>query len=100
MTLNLGLRWDIAPAYFHEANQQSQILPEIVYPGQCGDLRHRRFHLQWPGRPGLQRRQSGLGTSSNPILAGLQFYERETGIGIGGKGGIPAGLVKSFWPAI
>jgi hypothetical protein len=37
----------------------------------------------------------GLSTSPNPILAGVQFYTN--GIGIGGKNGIPKGLVNNSW---
>jgi hypothetical protein len=37
----------------------------------------------------------GLGTSPNPILAGLQFYTN--GIGIGGVNGIAKGLVNNPW---
>src|SRR6266567_9483584 len=43
-----------------------------------------------PGGP-----SPGLGSSPNPILAGVQFYTN--GIGIGGKNGIPNGLVNNHW---
>ncbi len=39
----------------------------------------------------------GLGTSPNPILAGIQFYLN--GIGIAGKNGISNGLVDNHWAA-
>ena len=70
LTLNLGLRWDIAP-HTYEANQQSANFYPTCIIHQCCDLRHRRFHLQWPGRPWLQCRQSGLGNESQPDLGGL-----------------------------
>src|SRR5215470_17204821 len=37
----------------------------------------------------------GLGTSPNPILAGIPFYTN--GLGIGGVNGIPKGLVNNTW---
>ncbi len=37
----------------------------------------------------------GLSQSPNPILAGVNFYTN--GIGIGGKNGIPKGLVNDSW---
>ena len=43
-----------------------------------------------PGGP-----SPGLGSSPNPILTGIQFYTN--GIGIGGKNGIPNGLVNNHW---
>src|SRR5256885_7100811 len=39
----------------------------------------------------------GLGTSPNPILAGVQLYLN--GIGIPGQNGVPKGLVNNHWAA-
>ena len=41
--------------------------------------------------------QPGLGTSPNPILAGVPLYLN--GIGMPGQGGIPKGLVNNHWAA-
>ena len=98
LTLNLGLRWDIAP-HTYEANQESSnFYPNLYNPANAATFDTAGFICSGPGDPGCSAASPGLGTSPNPILAGLQFYEN--GIGIGGKGGIPAGLVKSFWPAL
>jgi hypothetical protein len=106
LTLNLGLRWDIAP-HTYEANQQSA----NFYPGLYNSANAATFENDGSGNicgpnsgptlcPGGV--SPGLITSPNPILAGLQFYGN--GIGIGGIAGIPKGLVntpnKNFGPRI
>jgi hypothetical protein len=104
LTLNLGVRWDIAP-HTYEANQQSaNFYPNLYNPANaatfwtdgsgniCSGVGTATFNIGCTGA------SPGLGTSPNPILAGLQFYEN--GIGIGGKNGIPKGLVNTYWPAI
>ena len=98
LTLNLGLRWDGAP-HTYEANQQSaNFYPNLYNPANAatfdssGNICSAVSVPACPGGP-----SPGLGTSPNPILAGLQFYEN--GIGIGGKNGIPAGLTNNYWPA-
>ena len=53
--------------------------------------------MQRQYRSRLHGPSPGLGSSPNPILAGLQFYEN--GIGIGGENGIPKGLVNNHWAA-
>jgi hypothetical protein len=103
LTLNLGLRWDIAP-HTYEANQQSaNFYPNLYNPANaatfwtdgsgniCSGPATAGFNV------GCTAASPGLGTSPNPILAGLQFYEN--GIGIGGVNGIPKGLVNNYWPA-
>jgi hypothetical protein len=98
LTLNLGLRWDIAP-HTYEANQQSaNFYPNLYNPGDRatfdsnGNVCSANSVPACPGGP-----SPGLVTSSNPILAGLQFYGN--GIGVGGVGGIPKGLVNTYWKA-
>jgi hypothetical protein len=106
LTLNLGLRWDIAP-HTYEANQQSA----NFYPGLYNRANAATFENDGSGNicgptsgptlcPGGV--SPGLITSPNPILTGLEFYGN--GIGIGGIGGIPKGLVntpnKNFGPRI
>jgi Carboxypeptidase regulatory-like domain len=96
LTLNLGLRWDGAP-HTYEANQQSA----NFYPNLYNQASRATFDSNGnicsvnsvPACPGGP--SPGLGTSPNPILNGLQFYEN--GIGIGGVGGIPKGLTNNYW---
>jgi hypothetical protein len=98
LTLNLGLRWDIAP-HTYEANQQSaNFYPNLYNPANAATFDSAGFICSGAGDPGCSAASPGLGTSPNPILSGLQFYEN--GIGVGGKNGIPSGLVKTWWPAL
>jgi hypothetical protein len=102
LTLNLGLRWDIAP-HTYEANQQSaNFYPNMYNPANAATFDTAGNICSGPTDPGCAAASPGLGTSPNPILAGLQFYEN--GIGIGGVGGIPKGLTnnynKAFGPRI
>jgi Carboxypeptidase regulatory-like domain len=98
LTLNLGLRWDGAP-HTYEANEQSaNFYPNLYNPAlaatfdSSGNICSSVSNPPCAGGP-----SPGLGTSPNPILAGLQFYEN--GIGIGGVNGIPKGLTNTYWPA-
>jgi hypothetical protein len=98
LTLNLGLRWDIAP-HTYEANQQSSnFYPNLYNPANAATFDKAGNICSGPTDPGCTAASPGLGTSPNPILAGLQFYEN--GIGVGGKNGIPKGLVNTYWPAL
>jgi hypothetical protein len=98
LTLNLGLRWDGVP-HTYEANQQSA----NFYPNLYNRADTATFDSNGnicsansvPACPGGD--SPGLGSSPNPILSGLQFYTN--GIGIGGKNGIPNGLVNNHWNA-
>ena len=102
LTLNLGLRWDGVP-HTYEANKQSAtstrtctMRPTAATFDSNGNICSPNSVPLCPGGS-----SPGLGTSPNPILAGLQFYEN--GIGIGGVNGIPKGLVQqplgNFRPA-
>jgi hypothetical protein len=96
LTLNLGLRWDGAP-HTYEANQQSaNFYPNLYNPANAATFDTAGNICSGPTDPGCAAASPGLGTSPNPILAGLQFYEN--GIGIGGKNGIPKGLTNDYWP--
>ncbi len=104
LTLNLGLRWDGIP-HTYEANQQSS----NFYPSLYNQADAATFELNpvthiYTGNicgpnsgttlcPGGA--SPGLSQSANPILAGVSFYTN--GIGIGGKNGIPKGLVNDSW---
>jgi hypothetical protein len=96
LTLNLGLRWDGAP-HTYEANQQSaNFYPNLYNPANAATFDTAGNICSSAADPGCAAASPGLGTSPNPILAGLQFYEN--GIGIGGKNGIPKGLTNNYWP--
>jgi hypothetical protein len=90
LTLNLGLRWDGAP-HTYEANQQSA----NFYPNLYNPANKPVFNADGSINTTLTP-AGALGTSPNPILAGLLFYTN--GIGIGGKNGIPKGLTNDYWP--
>jgi hypothetical protein len=96
LTLNLGLRWDGAP-HTYEANQQSaNFYPSLYNPANAATFDSSGNICSSVSAPPCAGGPSpGLITSPNPILAGLQFYGN--GIGIGGVGGIPKGLVDSHW---
>ncbi len=96
LTLNLGLRWDGIP-HTYEANEQSSNFYPNLYNSAAaatfdanGNICSKNSVPACPGGP-----SPGLSTSPNPILAGVQFYTN--GIGIGGKNGIPKGLVNDSW---
>jgi hypothetical protein len=96
LTLNLGLRWDGIP-HTYEANQQSANFYPNLYNSAAAATFDSNGNICSPNSVPLCPGGSspGLGTSPNPILAGLQFYEN--GIGIGGVNGIPKGLVQNHW---
>jgi hypothetical protein len=96
LTLNLGLRWDGVP-HTYEANQQSaNFYPNLYNPALAATFDSNGNICSSVSNPPCAGGPSpGLGTSPNPILAGLQFYTN--GIGIGGKNGLPKGLVGGSW---
>ena len=96
LTLNLGLRWDGIP-HTYEANQQSSnFYPNLYDPASAATFDSQGHICSVNSSPACAGGPSpGLGSSPNPILAGIQFYEN--GIGIGGKNGIPKGLVNNHW---
>ncbi|HLX84355.1 MAG TPA: carboxypeptidase regulatory-like domain-containing protein [Terriglobales bacterium] len=104
LTLNLGLRWDGIP-HTYEANQQSSnFYPQLYNPANAATFEYDPMTHAYTGNicgpnsgatlcPGGP--SPGLSQSANPILAGVDFYTN--GIGIGGKNGIPKGLVNDSW---
>jgi hypothetical protein len=96
LTLNLGLRWDGAP-HTYEANHQSA----DFYPNLYNQADRATFdndgNICTAAGNGCTGASPGLGTSSNPILAGIPFYTN--GVGFGGVGNIPKGLANTYWPA-
>jgi Carboxypeptidase regulatory-like domain len=96
LTLNLGLRWDGIP-HTYEANElSSNFYPNLYNPANAATF-DKNGHIcsnnSVPACPGGP--SPGLVASTNPVLGGYQFYLN--GIGIGGKNGIPKGLVNNSW---
>jgi hypothetical protein len=86
LTLNLGLRWDGIPHTYEANNRGSNFYPNLYDPAK-------RAVILPDGT--ISPNSPGLGTSSNPVLSGLQFYLN--GIGIAGQNGISKGLVNNYW---
>ena len=95
LTLNLGLRWDIAPHTYEAKHRMTNFYPNLYNPAEAP---------LWNGctTPGvycaaadgtISPNSPGLGGSPNPILQGYSFYLN--GIGYDGLNGTPKGLVKT-----
>jgi hypothetical protein len=86
LTLNLGLRWDGIP-HTYEANlQMNNFYPNLYNPANTAILNK-------DGNT-ISTSSPGLGPSSNPILAGQQFYVN--GIQTCGIN-VPQGCVNGGW---
>jgi hypothetical protein len=88
LTLNLGLRWDGVPHTYEANNRMANFYPGLYNPSNAAVI--------LPSG-NISPTSPGLGTSPNPILAGIPFYLN--GIGIAGQSGIPNGLVQNHWAA-
>jgi len=86
LTLNLGLRWDGVPHTYEADNRMGNFYPAL-YNASDAAIVNPDGTIN-PSSP-------GLGTSPNPILAGVPLYLN--GIGIPGQGGVPKGLVNNHW---
>ncbi|HLZ42223.1 MAG TPA: TonB-dependent receptor [Candidatus Sulfotelmatobacter sp.] len=101
LTLNLGLRWDGMPHTYEVNHQSANFYPNLYNPANAatfwndGSGNICSAAASATANFGCTGASPGLGTSPNPILAGLQFYTN--GIGIGGVNGIPKGLVNNPW---
>jgi hypothetical protein len=95
LTLNLGLRWDGVPHTYEANNQSANFYPNLYNPALAATFDTAGNICSGPADPGCTAASPGLGTSPEPILAGLQFYTN--GIGIGGVNGIPKNLVNNYW---
>ena len=98
MTLNLGLRWDGAP-HTYEANQQSSnFYPNLYNPANAAtfDIRHGNI-CSGTTDPGCHGAPAPAWAPA-PIRYWQVCSSIENGIGIGGKNGIPKGLVNNYWP--
>ena len=103
LTLNLGLRWDGAPHTYEANNRMGNFYPELYSSANTAVFATNNTICGGPfdpitgANPGCAAASPGLGTSPNPILAGVPLYLN--GIGIPGQGGIPKGLVDNNWGA-
>jgi hypothetical protein len=94
LTLNLGLRWDGVPHTYEANDRMSNFYPNLynsadaaTFPVVNGVTNYNNISPTSPG----------LGTSPNPIIAGIPVYLN--GVGIAGKNGISNELVNSHWAA-
>ncbi len=76
-------------AHLRSQQPHGQLLPIALQSGERGALLNPDGSIN-PASP-------GLGTSPNPILAGIPLYLN--GIGIPGQDGVPKGLVNNHWAA-
>ncbi len=97
LTLNLGLRWDGVPHTYEANNRMGNFYPSLYDPAQAATFNNQNTICASAADPGCAAASPGLGTSPNPILAGVPLYLN--GIGIPGQGGIPKGLVDNHWAA-
>ncbi len=97
LTLNLGVRWDGVP-HTYEANQlSSNFYPNLFNPANAAVFNTINGTICTAIVAGCASATpaAAFGPSTSPILAGIKLYNN--GIGIGGKNGIPKGLVNSQW---
>src|SRR5262249_25441338 len=87
LTLNLGLRWDGIPHAYEANNRLSNFFPNLYNPALAATFANANGSALSPTSP-------GLGTSPNPLLAGVPLYLN--GIGIDGTTA-PKGLVNNHW---
>src|SRR6266446_3266142 len=94
LTVNLGLRWDGVPHTYEANNRMGNFYPSLYDPANAAVM------ITNPSDPAfgtISPTSPGLGTSPNPILAGVPLYLN--GIGIPEKNGVPKGLVNNHWAA-
>jgi len=95
LTLNLGLRWDGIPHAYEANNRMGNFYPSLYDPSQAATFDINDNICSSAADPNCAGASPGLGTSPNPILAGVPLFLN--GIGIEGKNGIPKGLVNNHW---
>jgi hypothetical protein len=86
LTLNLGVRWDGVPHTYEANDRMGNFYPSLYNPANAALLN--------PDGT-INPASPGLGTSPNPILAGVPLYLN--GIGIPEQNGVPKGLVNNHW---
>jgi hypothetical protein len=96
--LNLGLRWDGVPHTYEANNRMGNFYPSLYDPSLTATFNTNGTICASNNPatdPGCTGPSPGLGTSPNPILAGVPMYLN--GIGIPGQNGVPKGLVNNHW---
>jgi len=96
LTLNLGLRWDGVPHTYEANNRMGNFYPSLYNTADAATFNNSGTICASAGN-GCSGASPGLGTSPNPILAGVPLYLN--GIGIPGQNGVPKGLVNNHWAA-
>jgi hypothetical protein len=96
LTLNLGLRWDGVPHTYEANDRMGNFYPSLYNAADAATFNANNSICSGPGN-GCAAASPGLGTSPNPILAGVPLYLN--GIGIPGQDGVPKGLVNNHWAA-
>ena len=86
LTLNLGVRWDGVPHTYEANNRMGNFYPSLYNSADAAKV--------LPNGT-IDPTSPGLGTSPNPILAGVPLYLN--GIGTPGQAGVPKGLVNNHW---
>jgi hypothetical protein len=86
LTLNLGLRWDGVPHTYEANDRMGNFYPSLYNPANAALLNPNGT---------INPASPGLGTSPNPILAGVPLYLN--GVGIPEQNGVPKGLVNNHW---
>jgi Carboxypeptidase regulatory-like domain len=86
LTLNLGVRWDGVPHTYEANDRMGNFYPSLYNPANAALLN---------ADGTINPASPGLGTSPNPILAGVPLYLN--GIGTPEQNGVPKGLVNNHW---
>jgi hypothetical protein len=94
LTLNLGLRWDGIPHTYEANDRMGNFYPSLYNAADAATFNTNNSICGGVGG-GCTGASPGLGTSPNPILAGVPLYLN--GIGIPGQDGVPKGLVNNHW---
>jgi Carboxypeptidase regulatory-like domain/TonB dependent receptor len=97
LTLNLGLRWDGVPHTYEANNRMGNFYSQLYNPANAATVL---------ANGTISPTSLGLGTSPNPILAGVPIYLNGIGIpgqcysgAVGGNFCVPKGLVNNHWAA-
>ncbi|MGB6193334.1 MAG: hypothetical protein WBF42_12780, partial [Terracidiphilus sp.] len=89
LTLNLGVRWDGIPHTYEANNRMGNFYPDLYKPADAAVLL---------ADGTISPNSPGLGSSPNPILAGVPLYLN--GIGVPEQDGVPKGLVNNNWATV
>jgi hypothetical protein len=95
LTLNLGLRWDGVPHTYEANDRMGNFYPSLYNPANAATFNTGGTICASAADPGCTGVSPGLGTSPNPLLAGVPLYLN--GIGIPEQNGVPKGLVSNHW---